>query len=576
MSNNVTINVMAKVAGLGDVEKFKNKLTNLTTSKGFQSALMGVGMSAGAAAWSAVGNAIQGAGQYISDSVGLASDLNESMSKANVVFGDSIGIIDEFGKTSAASFGMSKNAAYEATGTFGNLFKSMGIGGDAAATMSVDITKLAADLASFNNVGIDEALASIRSGLVGEAEPMRKFGVLLSAAAVQAKGMELGISGAKGEMTEAAKVQARYAIILDQTTTAQGDFSRTQDGLANTSKSLSASMEDLSAEIGQKVLPVVLALAKALGEVLGISTDVEMHAPSMYDNLRAALGDVTQQEYNARYAAQELAKAHAGEIQQVQGAIGAWRDFSGALANAGRAGAAARIASAETFKGMNAGISHAIGALSDLRSSFRTTARLLRDNNLATSYDAKRLPLEIDQAKGEVRSARKELENAQTHEQKVAGRIRLLDAKQNLEELRNKSADFKTDYGKTGQALGDALGGAVYKRLVYWSNLSDAVLRGIGKGGATTTTPTPAPSTPPKGAHKRAEGGPVSPGQLYEIGERGREWFVPSVAGTVVPNGMSPAGGPVTVSVNLTSTISARDVQKAIAVRSRYTRTSSL
>jgi tape measure domain-containing protein len=64
----------------------------------------------------------------------------------------------------------------------------------------------------------------------------------------------------------------------------------------------------------------------------------------------------------------------------------------------------------------------------------------------------------------------------------------------------------------------------------------------------------------------RAEGGPVAGGQPYIVGERGPEWFVPRSAGTVLPNGMAPGGGPV---INNTISIDARGADAGVEARLR-------
>jgi len=196
--------------------------------------------------------------------ISAASDLNESVSKANVVFGSAISTVDAFAASSATSFGIAKQAAYEATGTFGNLFTTIGLGKSQAADMSVDIVKLASDLASFNNLKTAEVLDKLRSGLVGETEPLRSLGVNINEAAVQAKALSMGLTKGKAPLTDAMKLQARYALILEQTKTAQGDFARTSDGLANTQRILSATFKDISADIGTAFLPVVLGVAQAV------------------------------------------------------------------------------------------------------------------------------------------------------------------------------------------------------------------------------------------------------------------------------------------------------------------------
>lgn len=195
--------------------------------------------------------------------VKAASDLGESMNKADVVFGDSAKAVQDWSKTTADAMGQSRAQALEAAATFGNLFKTMGVGQAESSQMSMDLTTLASDLASFNNIDPTEALVALRSGLVGEAEPMRRLGVLLSEGAVKTKAYEMGLAASGAELTEQQKVAARYALIMEQTTTAQGDFARTSDSLANKSRTLKAQVTDLGAQMGTALLPTVEGLAKS-------------------------------------------------------------------------------------------------------------------------------------------------------------------------------------------------------------------------------------------------------------------------------------------------------------------------
>jgi phage-related protein len=196
--------------------------------------------------------------------IGGASDLNESLSKVQTVFGSSAGDIDAWSKTAATGMGMTRGAALEAAGTFGNFLQAMGATTPAAADMSKKMVQLATDLGSFNNADPTEVLLALRSGLSGESEPLRKFGVALSEAAVSAKAVQLGLSATGKELTEQQKIQARYAIIMDQTKTAQGDFARTSGGLANQTKILKAELGDAANQIGTAFLPGVVAVAGAL------------------------------------------------------------------------------------------------------------------------------------------------------------------------------------------------------------------------------------------------------------------------------------------------------------------------
>lgn len=248
---------------------------SLETATGNASALGGSLLSAGGAlkglASGAAGAAI---GAFLGSAIGAASDLNESLSKSRVVFQDASKAVEAFAENSARGVGLSKQAALEALGTFGNLFNALGSTRDAAAEMSIKTVQLAADLASFNNLGVDETLLRLRSGLVGEVEPLRGLGISFNAAAVDAKVLQLGLQGANGEISEGAKVQARLQLITEQSGNAMGDFARTSDGLANTQRIVSAEFENLKAKIGAELLPAFLAALKAVEPLISVLSEL--------------------------------------------------------------------------------------------------------------------------------------------------------------------------------------------------------------------------------------------------------------------------------------------------------------
>jgi hypothetical protein len=208
--------------------------------------------------------ALAGIGAAAFASVQSASDLNESISKSEVIFGDSAKAIQNWAKTTDKSLGLSNTAALEAAGNFAILGSSAGLTGNELTVFSKDLTGLAADLASFNNTSTDEAITALAAGLRGESEPLRRFGVLLSESAVQAKAMELGLAKTTKELTNQDKVLARNELILEQTTKQQGDFARTSDGAANQQRILTATIENTKAELGKGLLPVYQDVLAAL------------------------------------------------------------------------------------------------------------------------------------------------------------------------------------------------------------------------------------------------------------------------------------------------------------------------
>ena len=220
----------------------------------------------------------------VSKSIDIASNLQEQISKSRQVFGDASKDVEDWASETAASFGIAQDAALEATGTFGNLFATVQIDAGKAAELSVTLTRLAADLASFNNADPSDVLLAIRSGLVGEAEPLRKFGVLLSEARVQQEALAATGKTSVTQLTNQEKALARVAIILNDTKKAQGDFQRTSDGLANQQRILAAEVRNLEADLGSLLIPAMTTLVGVLG-------DATAGAAALVDGLKL-IGDV--------------------------------------------------------------------------------------------------------------------------------------------------------------------------------------------------------------------------------------------------------------------------------------------
>lgn len=254
-----------------DLESLKRNSQQTTQKFG----AMSRGMKfAGAAIAAAAAGAAFGVTRFAAQSVGAASDLDESLSKTRTVFGDASDAVEKFAQDAATNLGLSTQAALEATSTFGNLFTAMGINTGKASSLSQEIVQLAADLASFNNIEVEEAIIALRSGLVGETEPLRRLGVNLSAARINAEALSSGLAETKGQIDAAAKAQAAFNLIMDDTATAQGDFARTSDGLANTTRTLKAAVDDAKASIGVGFVNAILAVTDAAGGPQGAADSI--------------------------------------------------------------------------------------------------------------------------------------------------------------------------------------------------------------------------------------------------------------------------------------------------------------
>jgi hypothetical protein len=224
--------------------------------------------------------------QFGKDTIMAASSMAESVSKVNVVFGDSAAGVLAFGETSAKALGIGSQKALEAAGTYGNLFQALGVGRPAATEMSTSLVQLAADLASFNNTSIDDALNALRSGLSGETEPLKRFGVALNDVTLKNKAMAMGFGQIKGVMDPAIKAQVTYALVMEQTSLAQGDYARTADGTANTMKSLAAEFENAKVAIGEILMPAFKAILAVLKLLVPVITAITKYFKDNADAIK--------------------------------------------------------------------------------------------------------------------------------------------------------------------------------------------------------------------------------------------------------------------------------------------------
>ena len=221
------------------------------------------------------GVVVGGVATFMKSAITSASNLQETINKTNVVFGAASGSIREFANTASTKLGQSKQQALDAASTFAAFGKSAGLAGEDLVGFSTDFVTLAADLASFNNTTPQEAIEAIGAALRGEAEPIRKYNVLLSDAVLKNRALEMKIYSGSGALTAQQKILATQAEILDQASDAVGDYERTSDGFANTTKSLTAQFQDLSAEIGGKFLPVAEDLALITSTVATETKDAD-------------------------------------------------------------------------------------------------------------------------------------------------------------------------------------------------------------------------------------------------------------------------------------------------------------
>lgn len=197
-----------------------------------------------------------------------ASDLNESMSAVSTVFGKNASDIQNWSKNSAQALGISQAAALSAASSLGALFTGIGMSTDKAAEFSKNVLQAASDLGSFYNVDPGTAMADLQSGLVGQYEPLRKYGIVLSEAVVQQEALRQTGKASADQLTEGEKVAARYSLIMAGLGSAAGDFARTADSQANSQRIANAEFRNAAAALGVVLLPYVTQATQAFSDLM--------------------------------------------------------------------------------------------------------------------------------------------------------------------------------------------------------------------------------------------------------------------------------------------------------------------
>jgi len=283
------IEVVYKVRGADQVANESKKINNaLEVHTGI---MRGVGQAA-LAGFQMAGSALMDFGKQ---SIQLASDVEEMQAKFDIVFktvGEEVTAeLDKFGDAA----GRSKFELMGMAATLGDTLKPMGFTEEAAGDMSVELTKLAADLGSFNNMEMDEALQRLQGTLIGSHENALAFGVIINENTLKAELAANGWDTLTGAQLEQAKVQARVNLLMAGTTDAQGDAIRTADSYANQQRALKAVTEELQVTLGSMLLPTLTDTTIAMaGYVKGAA-----EGAAAIRDMNMAASEVAQQNFEA-------------------------------------------------------------------------------------------------------------------------------------------------------------------------------------------------------------------------------------------------------------------------------------
>ena len=264
----------------------------------------------------------------IKDAIDISSSLTEVENVVRTTFGNYEKLIQDFSKTSIQDFGMSELTAKQVASRFQAMGTAMGFSQGKMADMSLQLTKLTADMASFYDMEQSDVARNLQAVFTGETEPLRKYGLDLTQATLKEWAMKQGIDADISSMTQAEKTMLRYQYVMANTAAAQGDFARTSDTWANQVRILKQSFEQLAAIIGgalinafkpfvrtlnavmQKVIAFATTVTNALGSIFGWK--FEISAGGLADDWSNAAGSAADIADSTGQAAKNVEKMNKG------------------------------------------------------------------------------------------------------------------------------------------------------------------------------------------------------------------------------------------------------------------------
>ena len=554
-----------RIAFLGDASDLKRatqtaerslqsfEVTSKRISAGIGTAVAGI--AAAGAAFTVAGVAAGIAGKSFVDA---ASSYEEAASKAKVVFGAGADKVVAFTKTATRQFGISERSAMDWAGTLGALLRPMGLTEDAAADMSTQLTGLAGDFASFYNTSPEDALIAIRAGLVGESEPLRRYGVLLNEARVKQEAMTQGLYDGKGELSAYARAQAVMSLILKDSVLAQGDYVRTQDSTANKLRLLGQEWDNFKVAVGTALLPLASWIAGTGVKILNWLTDMKTAFDTggwgaVWDKLKTDM----QKGWDETVFPW---------LEGLPAKIGAWAKDT-AIPAIGAAMSGLGDALVDWAANAWEGTEGKPGLKSKLESLFKEVDDWLAgenkplsdkiDENVAKPFNdwiddvIAKTPEHLDAMMAAIEKwlddegARKAMEfGIHLGAAIIKGLVGELIWR--FEKIQNafigmiiwlKEGGFEK-IGKAIEQLAAQIVGALFQSIAdllpdpikdLLGNTLGGLFEKKGEGG----NPIPVVG----GVMPRAMGGPVTAGRPYLVGERGPELFMPGRSGTIVPNG---------------------------------------
>lgn len=262
--------------------------------------------------------------RLLRDAIDISSSLTEVENVVRQTFGQYESLINNFAKTSIEKFGMSELSAKQFASRFQAMGTALDIPQGKMADMSIRLTELAGDMASFYDVSQEDIAKSLQSVFSGTTAPMRRYGIDLTQATLKEWALKQGLDANVSSMTQAEKAMLRYQYVLAHTTNITGDFKRTQDSWHNQITMLRENFKALGAVVGSGLINAFKPFIKVLNAVL-------QKVISFAEMVTNALGSIFGWKYEASKGA-----GISGLADDIGSASDGMDDLSNAAGSAGK------------------------------------------------------------------------------------------------------------------------------------------------------------------------------------------------------------------------------------------------
>ena len=394
---------MSDVAGqialeLGiDSSQIVNQLTGASNKAAKQATSIFSGMGKKIAA----GLSIAAFTKFTKDCLEVGSNVTEVQNVVDTAFKDLSGQADQWASNAMTNFGLSELSAKKYMGVFGQMSNAMGITGQAALDMAEDVTGLTGDVASFYNLGTDEAYTKLKSIWTGETETLKDLGVVMTQTNLDQYALNNGFGKTTAKMTEQEKVMLRYQYVTSALSNATGDFVKTQDSWANQTRILSLRFEQLKASLGKGFIALFTPILRGLNNVLaglqkvadGFATFTQMLTGADISSSASAitgLGDIASDTADNVSGIGDAASSTAKQIEKSLAGFDQIEKLSEPTDSSSSSGGGTSSGGLGIDTGVTAESTNVSSAISDMSSKVKKALEPLKSisfDNLITSLD---------------------------------------------------------------------------------------------------------------------------------------------------------------------------------------------